>query len=141
MDRRPSDDTSNVSSPGSRFKVDVAGSSGSPAPSGSLPMTPPPEYNSAPPPDSLAVQENGKTENSNGAVDPDNRDKLPGGADALSPGSREGELSVPIIELPDGRAQQQHRCVAQYFNAVFLLLVYPISFDLWKPNWGCCCKI
>lgn len=106
MDRRLSDDASNVSSTGSRFKVDSAeggqGTPTSPVHSASdLPTTPPPQYNSAPiRPDDLPLppppQENGHEAKAGEEGGVAHRD-------ILSTGSREGELSVPIIELPDGK--------------------------------------
>ena len=81
--------SNNSDSPSSRFKVN---SPKDPA-SGSIASPPP-----GSPPAQLEV--NGGEKNN----DLTNRDKQPAApAEVLSPGSREGELSVPIIELPDGK--------------------------------------
>ena len=82
---------SGTSTPGSRFQVtdsrkNSSGSAGLPplpvnGDSSSAMAIPPPPYN---------------------AASDDNGTKMTASTELLSPGSREGELSVPIIALPDG---------------------------------------
>lgn len=83
---------SGTSSPGSRFKVDTSESAPPPAP--------PPVVNGSQSPEGVV---NGSSTPQGEGADlrvAAEKDKVP---ELLSPGSREGELSVPIIELPDGK--------------------------------------
>ncbi len=80
----------NNSSPGSRFKVDITSNGVRHSRSPSPPPPPPPE--SLPP---QATDEDADVGPTNGEVS--------SAAELLTPLSKEGELSVPIIELPDGK--------------------------------------
>jgi hypothetical protein len=90
------------STPGSRFKVDNAASSGSQEMQ--LPPMPPlarddeDNRGAAAPPPPYNGDGDGMLHKSDSG---DNGTKTVS-TELLSPGSREGELSVPIIELPDG---------------------------------------
>ena len=97
---------SGTSSPGSRFKVDVASDPAGTMSPGSRKGDP--SHPTPPPPLSPPSYEG--VANGNGTTSPPPPPlTLPPVAedapvvDVLSPGSREGELSVPIIELPEGK--------------------------------------
>ena len=127
---------SGTSTPGSRFKVDATGdsrknSSGSAA---GLVMLPPLPVNGdssgLPPP---PYNEGGDCMSKSPSAECDNGTKT-ASTELLSPGSREGELSVPIIALPDGelRVGARHKDTTHkqdFSNRTFVTFSTDACFD------------
>ncbi len=93
------DGGSEESSPGSRFKVDVseAGGGKDQSPSTSSPLPPLP----LPPPPPPAIEVNGDGKDLPATLEPSEASH----STLLTPSSKEGELGVPVIELPDGEGK------------------------------------